>query len=399
LHDRPRVLITDPSSDLVRALSDVLEEQGDLCTGATSALEALQLASSVAFDVVVVDIALPDMPIERFIEQLRRNDPSLAVVGTVLEGDEERIRRALDADVTFLLSKPVDPHELSLVVRRAIEGREVTWDRREMARRLAEASASVQHIQEQLVRYQRLATIGDLGAGSAHEIKNLLGIVGVAAHYLRGKLSEGNEKLATHLDTIEKQVRRCNEIVMGLMALSRGPRPAQASFDLREMVDDVAALMEFGLSRRGIRVRRQYAADLPNVLGSSNDVKHVFINLILNARDAMPEGGELRIVLMPASIPVRADGQAGGTAVSASVIDTGEGIPAEALGRVFERFFTTKADRGGTGLGLAICRDIVNAHNGIIQAQSTPGRGTTVQVLLPAAHAEGPEAGSAPAGH
>jgi len=219
-------------------------------------------------------------------------------------------------------------------------------------------------------RADRLATVGELAAGAAHEIRNPLTAVRSSLQYLESKVTDETAKnlLATAL----RETSRINEIVSALLAFSRPAEIVRERLDLRETLAESLDLVAYQASRRNIVVVRDFPAPLA-VLGDGAQLKQLFLNLFLNAVEAMPSGGTLRM-----------EGRRDETGkILASVIDTGEGIPDDRLDRIFDPFYTTKPN--GTGLGLSICYHIVKTHDGDIEVKSKEGRGTTMLVRFPPA--------------
>jgi signal transduction histidine kinase len=179
------------------------------------------------------------------------------------------------------------------------------------------------------------------------------------------------------LEKIERQTFRAAKIVNGLLTLSRPASVDRSSVDLNIIIADVLALLEHQFETHRIRVRRELNETPVMVLGQEHKLQQVFLNLFLNARDAMPKGGWL-------SVSTRAEG---GRAL-AEVSDTGSGIPNEYLARIYDPFFTTKAIGQGTGLGLSITYGIVREHDGGIDCESVMGQGTKFVLSFPAMQAE-----------
>ena len=236
-------------------------------------------------------------------------------------------------------------------------------------------------LEEQLQISEKMASIGLLAAGVAHEVNTpLTGISSFTQMLLEN--ADPADPRTTLLEKIERQTFRAAKIVNGLLNLSR---PASASserihVDLNAVVSDVLSLLEHQFEVGKIKLRRELSETPVTVLGTEHQLQQVFLNLFLNARDAMPRGGWL-------SVTTRAQG---GRAI-AEVADTGSGIPPEQLSRIYDPFFTTKAIGRGTGLGLAITYGIVREHDGEIHCDSTVGKGTRFALALPLADASDAE--------
>jgi PAS domain S-box-containing protein len=223
------------------------------------------------------------------------------------------------------------------------------------------------HLEEQLRISEKMASLGLLAAGVAHEVNTPLTGISSYTQMLLEQASPDDPRTRL-LEKIEKQTFRAARIVNGLLTLSR-PSAAEANerapVNLNTVIGDVLSLLEHQLEKSNIKVRRELAAGPVLVEGFEFKLQQVFLNLLLNARDAMPRGGWL-------TIATRVEGNE----AVAEVSDTGSGIPAEHLARIYDPFFTTKAIGQGTGLGLSITYGIVREHEGVIHCESASGQGT-----------------------
>lgn len=224
----------------------------------------------------------------------------------------------------------------------------------------------------QAVRAERLASVGKMAAGAAHEINNPLAIIAGKAQLLLSR--ERAPEDARALESIVEQTRRASKVLADLLKFARPGEPQRQPTLMNSLAHQVVDAMRDRLEAARVRVEEDYAPGLPRVRVDRRQMEQVLVNLILNAEQAMPGGGQITLRLRPAQ-----DRQA----VVMQVSDTGPGIPADALDRVFEPFFTTRQDRGGTGLGLSVCHGIVEAHRGGITLHSAAGGGTTCTVTLP----------------
>jgi two-component system NtrC family sensor kinase len=232
-------------------------------------------------------------------------------------------------------------------------------------------------LEEQLQISEKMASIGLLAAGVAHEVNTpLTGISSFTQMLLEG--ADPNDPKTVLLEKIERQTFRAAKIVNGLLNLSR---PGTASnervdVDLNAIITDVFSLLEHQFTVGSIKVRRELSSSAATVLGIEHQLQQVFLNLFLNARDAMPRGGWL-------SVSTRVEGDR----VVAEIADTGSGIPSEQIARIYDPFFTTKSIARGTGLGLSITYGIVREHDGTIDCDSAVGQGTRFTLALPLAPA------------
>jgi signal transduction histidine kinase/HD-like signal output (HDOD) protein/CheY-like chemotaxis protein len=230
-----------------------------------------------------------------------------------------------------------------------------------------------QQINLKLLQTQRLAAVGQLAAGAAHEINNPLAIINARAQLLQRR--ESDERKQRELKQITEQIERISGILTDLMTFARPAPPKLTLVDIKSLLDRVIELVATALEKLNISVRKEYAPDLPALKADQNQLEQVFLNLIINAQHAMEEsGGTLEV-----KVSVSPDRHT----LHIVVADQGKGIPKEHLPKIFDPFFTTKEEGKGTGLGLSTSKVIIDNHYGQIDFQSTEGKGTTVHLKLP----------------
>jgi len=237
--------------------------------------------------------------------------------------------------------------------------------------------------QEHLLQARKIAALGTFTAGIAHELNNPLNNISLTAEtYLEEYGSRMDAEAKEWIHDILTQSERACEIVKNLLDFSRTERPARSRIEAREIVRSTVALVKNQIMLAGINLEVEIPESLPPVRGNIRSLQQVFMNLLLNALQAMPGGGSITITVA-AEPPdfVRFD-----------IRDTGAGIKPEALEHIFEPFFTTKSVGRGTGLGLSVAYSIVKRHQGQIEVKSEIGRGTVFTVLLPVARADNDEA-------
>jgi len=246
----------------------------------------------------------------------------------------------------------------------------------------------VKEMQAQVLRMDRLASLGVLASGIAHEIRNPLAGIKMMAQSLEEEIPPGDAK-REYLDRIVRQVNRLDELIRVFFSYARPRQPVRRRYQVPEIVAEVRALLDKKLRSRGIEFREDYASALPDVFVDFHQMQQVFMNLFLNAIDAMPEGGRLVVRAEPVRTTLHAVERRGrtrlrpvsGLFVRVEVEDTGKGIPEEILGNIFDPFFTTKAQ--GMGLGLSIVHRIVEEHGGEIAVTSEVDKGTRFTLLVP----------------
>lgn len=259
--------------------------------------------------------------------------------------------------------------------------REVREELERRAVRISEMNRELEHrlnekkeLEEQLRRADKLAALGQLVAGVAHEIKNPIGVVKTTVQVMEREFT-GNEHVAEFTRVIKDECDRMNQRLSQFLGFARPAEPALADVDPREAVETTLEMLGKYLPERRVTVEKELEAGLPAARADASQLRQVLLNLIINAVEAMPDGGELTI---GANLNRDDPGY-----VTFVVGDTGAGIPEPDLARIFDPFYTTKPT--GTGLGLAVAHRIVDAHGGFIEVESGPGQGTTFRVSLPVA--------------
>ncbi len=234
--------------------------------------------------------------------------------------------------------------------------------------------------QVQLIQAAKLAALGELAAGIAHELNNPLTIVLGFAELLQST-TPPESPTGHDLETIAKQAQRARDIVRNLLGFARQIKPQRTPADVNQLLHQTLDLVRQRLAKNGVLIVENFAPE-PGLLALDvGQMRQVFLNLFTNAAYAMPEGGKLKVSTARL-----------GDEVAVSVSDTGKGIPAELRDRIFEPFFTTKPVGQGTGLGLSSSLGIVQEHDGRIAVESQVGQGSTFTVWLPARAAQPPAA-------
>jgi len=232
---------------------------------------------------------------------------------------------------------------------------------------LETANEELRQTQEQLIQKEKLAAVGQLASGVGHELRNPLGVIKNAVYYVRTRIGTEDAKLAKHLAIMEREINNSNKIISDLLGFSRTRPPAISPQDINKIVQNALEVVEVP---ENVLLVKELGAELPKTMADPDQIHQVFVNIALNAIQAMPEGGQLKI-----STKRKDD------FVEIEFSDTGCGIPQENLSKLFDPFFTTKAR--GIGLGLAVSHGIIERNNGTIEVKSKVGKGTTFFVRLP----------------
>jgi len=242
-----------------------------------------------------------------------------------------------------------------------------------LEKRVEDRTRELKKTQEQLVQSEKLASLGKLAAGIAHEINNpLTGILTYSSLLL--KEHKDNPQMKEDLEIIVNETTRCRKIVKGLLEFARQTEPSKAPADINKVVEETLSLLETQALFQNIKIEKRLKKGLPDVMMDTDQIKQVFMNIIINAAEAMSQGGTLTI---------QSDSDPQKKFAKVCFIDTGPGIPEENLSKIFDPFFTTKRSGKGTGLGLSVSYGIIQRHDGFLEVKSQLGKGSTFTVKLP----------------
>ena len=333
--------------------------------------DGLMLLGGERIDVALLDLTLPDARGLEAVTTVRNRFPSVPVV--VLTGtDDERLAMSAlrEGADDYLVKDGVTSQVLKRVLMHAME-----------RHRVAEALASSR---ERLLEAQKLEALGRLAGGIAHDFNNILVSIIGYSDILMEELADSD--LCEDAKEIRVAGERATQLTRQILAFSRRDQPTVEPLDLNEIVDQMRRMLARLLPRK-ISLEMKLADSLPRILADRGHVEQVVMNLVVNARDAIPDRGQIHVATGLARIDQddahSADVPAPGTFVYLRVSDTGMGMPEQVVRRIFEPFFTTKGKEEGTGLGLSTVYGIVKSVDGGIAVDSTPGQGTTFHVYLP----------------
>jgi nitrogen-specific signal transduction histidine kinase/CheY-like chemotaxis protein len=241
-------------------------------------------------------------------------------------------------------------------------------------------------LEQQFFRSQRIESIGTMASGIAHDLNNILAPITISAELLKAKADDSDA--VAMLETIELSAKRGGEIVQQVLSFTRGVKSERTELQAKYLLDDLSKIIKDTFPK-DIRMKFRVADDVWPVFGDATQVHQVLLNLCVNARDAMPDGGNLTLGVDNCHLDEKMSAMnvkaKAGRYVRIHVTDTGTGMPKEVVEKIFEPFFTTKDPNKGTGLGLSTVLAIVKSHEGAVNVYSEPGKGTTFNVYLPAA--------------
>ncbi|MFH1292649.1 MAG: response regulator [Pseudomonadota bacterium] len=407
------LLVIDDDEAVVKRLKKVLEKEGYEVVGANSGKEGLNIIANNKIDVVITDIKMDDMDGIEVIQRAKKLYRDIE--GIVVTGfkDQELAIRSLRAGAIDYITKPINLEGLLFSIKRAIERINLNRDRlyrnrelkisseiiskmnEELERRIEERSKELNQTQAQLFQTSKLATLGEMSAGLAHEMNQPLGGISLVSKYMR-KLMERDkltkEEIDSGLGDIEASVKRMAKIIQHIRTFARQEALKFSKVDVNETIDSALGLLGEQLRLHEIEVVVDLCRTLPEIVGEPFQLEQVWINLISNARDALDEkekeiseaGSQGMNYKKRLSISTLHDPESEMPSVEVCFTDNGIGLKEESIGRIFEPFFTTKEVGKGMGLGLSICHGIIETHKGELFIESETGEGaTTARIILP----------------
>jgi two-component system NtrC family sensor kinase len=366
------VLLVDDEPDFRQTLAKRIEKRGITAKQAGSGEECLSILSELPLKVIVLDVKMPGMDGIQALRHIKERHPKTEVIlltgyATTTDGVEGIKSGAFD-----YLSKPVELEHLLSKIRQAHEKVRSEEERT----RGAEFRAKME---QQMIATERLASLGTLAAGVAHEINNPLAIIKEAVGWMKQLLLKGElagmprkQDFDMALDKADKSVERAKRITHQLLGFVRKDYSVPAMVDLGALAEDAVQLVSREASNRAVELAREVDHDLGPIWVDPYPLRQVFVNLLTNAIHASGSGDKISIIVKDI-----------GERINLVVRDTGEGIPKENLERIFEPFFTTRPPGQGTGLGLFVARGIVEKLGGTIEVKSQVGQGTAFDIKIP----------------
>lgn len=361
------VLETDPLVE--EALKETLQNEGYTVYSFNEPHQAYSYIPRIDFQIAIIDINTQDIGIENFVDEIKRKNPPPAVIVTVYTPESEQIINLVNKGVDAFIIKPISMDELNRVlskVGRKFEVYERLEEREEELRRLkAEKDSLETHLSKASVNISliKLARI------FLHELKNYLTAVNLSLHNLKKQLPP-DTKVEKYIELISRSVNEANNLAMRILGIRKEKKEKT---DINHLITETVEMLDFELKRQGIRVDLSFKEDLPFIDADSSALKQAILNIILNAKEAMPSGGELKI-----KTDCKGEGFSN---ILIEIQDTGVGIKEEDMEKIFSAGFTTKED--GSGLGLYVTQRIITQLGGDIKVESKPGRGTKFTISLP----------------
>ncbi|HEV8427308.1 MAG TPA: response regulator [Pyrinomonadaceae bacterium] len=375
-----KILLIEDDVELMNVLVDVLTEQHYEVTGLTSAIEGLECLHHESYDILLSDLMMPEMDGLELLHAALQVDRNLVCILMTGQGTIQSAVEAMKIGAFDYLLKPFRLNCVNPVLNRALHARR---QRLEKVRRELDEQRMRLQTEEQLRQSQKMEAIGQLAGGVAHDFNNLLtAINGYSELALRRISSE--DPLTKNLEEIKKAGNRAASLTRQLLAFSRKQAVEPRVLDLNSIVADVEKMLR-RIIGENIELRTELAASLGSVRVDAGQLEQVLMNLAVNARDAMPDGGKLLIKTANVNLEnTNAETVANsGPHVMLAVSDNGIGMSQETQAHIFEPFFTTKGKGRGTGLGLSMVYGIVQQFNGSLSVESEEQKGSRFKVYLP----------------
>lgn len=367
-----RILLVDDEVNFRQTLAKRLQKRGFVSEQAGSGEECLTILAKAPVDVVVLDVKMPGMDGIETLGQIKKQYFKIEVILLTGQATTQDGVEGIKSGAFDYLTKPI---ELEHLVSKIIQAYEKII-RLEEQQQEAEFRAK---IEQQMIATERLASLGTLATGVAHEINNPLAIISEAAGWMKlllkkEKLSDMPHKddFKMALDKIENSIERAKRITHQLLGFIKKHDAVFSEVKLPELIDEAVQLVSREAANKQIKIVQKASPSLTPIWSDPYQLRQVFINLLTNAIHATRGDGEIVIVQENQN-----------STVVISISDTGEGIPKENIEKIFEPFFSTKTPGQGTGLGLFVSRNIVEKLKGSIKVESHVGQGTVFRVKLP----------------
>lgn len=383
-----KVLVIDDEKIILDLTSMILRSRGYHVLTAEGGRDGLAVIERESPAVVLLDYMMPVMDGMTVLREIRARFPESYVIMFTGKGSEEIAVELMKTGASDYILKPFNNQDLIERIENVMRLRRIElqnqvleaerhrllqeieeWNR-ELERRVAEKTDELERAHAEIVQAEKLATLGHLSAGMAHEIRNPLNSISLFAQILRAGVGDEKEK-NSYADKILKEVDRIDDILVKLLATSKRPRFDLQTVSVSEVIDHALGTLDEQIKAQEIEVEKVFEKIPPPIQADPLEIEQIFSNLFLNSLHEMSKGGRLGVKLTHDERDIRV-----------TVTDTGGGIPPENLNKIFEPFFTTKAK--GTGFGLSVVLRIVKTYRGKIRVESEPGR-TVFHIRLPLA--------------
>ncbi|MBF0523313.1 MAG: response regulator [Candidatus Omnitrophica bacterium] len=322
---------------------------------------ALNLLHSYEFDVIILDLNLPDSQGYETIRDINKAAPKLAIVVNTGSYEEDiGIQTLRIGAQDFLIKGKYNGYTLNKTLHYAVE-------RKRMELELILLYQEVKESQNQIVQMEKMKMVGTLASGVAHEVRNPLATVLYGVNYLYNRLESDDKSIKNVMDTIRESAEKANNIITDLLDFSHIDQLNKTEVNLNEIVEKSLSLIHHNIQEKNILIVKELDKQLPTVIADTNRIVQVLVNLLMNAIHAMPNKGS--------KIIIRSVNKSSNNATIIEIDDEGQGIDEEHINKIFDPFFTTRRANGGVGLGLFVCQNIMKLHDGTVFLKNRPEGG------------------------
>jgi len=412
IQPNPKILVVDDESATCEMLSDILELQGYDTDTSEDGVAALEKIKDGNFNIVISDLKMPRMDGHTLLKNIKKGYPNILVVIMTAYGSLESAVRSIREGAYDYITKPINSDLVVNIIKRGwekmrlemqtkllldklqrtnvqllktkeeIEGYSRTLEQKVAERtkeledakthleeRVKERTQELIQTQEQLIQSEKLSAVGKLASGIAHGLRNPFAIISSSAQFCKGNYKLDSD-VRENLDVIIRNIGEANKIIKELLDFAKPKSFDFKQINIEDILNKILDLIKTKCESQRILIEKEYS-NIQDLLISRAQMEEALMNFLLNAIEAMPEGGTLK---------VKAE-NIQNNKVIIQIVDTGKGIPGENIRQVLDPFFTTKAE--GVGLGLSLAHQIVSFHKGDFFIQSREGKGTTIKITLP----------------
>jgi signal transduction histidine kinase len=386
------VLLVDDEENVLRSLERVLRKEPYKIVTATSGKEGLAILCNMQVQLIVSDQRMEGMTGIEFLESARDMCPETVRILLTGYSDLKTVEEAINrVEIYRFLNKPWNEEDLKSTIRQGLakwklkkenerlfriiekQNQRLRQYNEKLEQMVEQRTLALKEAQSQLIQSEKMASLGVLAGGVAHEINNPLGGILGITQLLLMKYPDNGE-LGQDLKTIEQAGLHCSKIVKNLLSFSRKSDPSEREpVVITDLIKQIIMLTGHLFRHNNIELRKEFPSDFPALMVNTKQLQQVMVNLLVNAQQSMNRGG---VVCVRGCLEETGE-------VTIEVEDQGSGIPDDIINKIFDPFFTTKEEGAGTGLGLSVCYRIVQEHGGRIEVDTEPGKGTCMKVILP----------------
>jgi len=383
-----RILAIEDNQVDIRILESMLSESpnnASLFKIATSLKHALDVLKNNEFDIIILDLNLPDSQGTETLRGLSKQHPLLAIVVNTGAYEEKLGLQALGAGAQdFLVKGKYTAYILNKTLHYAVERKRLELELKETYEKLKAA-------QTQLIQAEKMKVVGGLASGVAHEVRNPLATILFGVTYLSEQLDTNDEKVKSVLKNIKEATAKANTIIADLLDFASLSKLNRELNDFNEVVEKSQMLVNHAIEKKAIKVVKKFEEGMPKIKIDKNRIEQVLVNLLLNAVQAMSSEGTLSLETCTKTLSGnyeempsinRMEFKPGDKIVVCTIEDDGVGIKKEEFAKIFDPFFTTKRAKGGVGLGLSVCQNIIEIHDGDIMIENGTKKGVKATLVF-----------------